>query len=42
MTGVIIFEVEGETARKARFFLEPADDDGHTVEAAVRQQVVRG
>lgn len=42
MAGVIIFEIEGETARKARFFLEPADDDGGTVDEAVRRQVVRG
>jgi ketosteroid isomerase-like protein len=41
MTGVIIFDIVGGVARRARFFLEPVDEDTATVDQVVRDQVVR-
>ena len=41
MCGVIIFSVIGGTARWARFYLEPVDDQPSDVDRAVRDQVVR-
>lgn len=41
LRGVIIFRVIGETARWARFYLEPVDDQASDVDHAVRDQVVR-
>jgi len=39
--GVIIFEVDGDTARSARFFLEPVDEAVHPLDDGVRAQVAR-
>lgn len=41
MRGVIIFEVTDGTARSARFYLEPVDEDAGSVDDAIREQVVR-
>jgi hypothetical protein len=41
LVGVIIFELDGDTARRARFFLEPVDASSGSVDDAVRSQVVR-
>ena len=41
MRGVIIFSVIGQTARWARFYLEPVDDEPGDVDEAVLEQVVR-
>jgi ketosteroid isomerase-like protein len=41
LRGVIIFEVDGQRARRARFYLEPVDDGAGDVDDAVRRQVVR-
>ncbi len=41
MAGVIVFDVVGETARRARFFLEPVEEVSGSVDDAVRRQVVR-
>jgi ketosteroid isomerase-like protein len=41
MRGVVIFSVGDGVARSARFYLEPVDLSGGTVEDAVREQVVR-
>jgi ketosteroid isomerase-like protein len=41
MAGVIVFAVERGVAQRARFFLEPIDEDAGTVDDAVRRQVVR-
>jgi ketosteroid isomerase-like protein len=37
MCGVIIFEVDGEHVRAARFYLEPLDRESGTVDDAVHQ-----
>jgi ketosteroid isomerase-like protein len=42
MRGVILFGVRDGVACWARFYLEPVDEDASTVDAAVRDQVVRG
>ena len=39
MRGVVIFGVEQERIVRARFYLEPAQDSGGTVEEFVRSQV---
>jgi ketosteroid isomerase-like protein len=39
MAGVIMFDVRGGVAHRARFYLEPVDEDGGTVDDAVRAQV---
>jgi hypothetical protein len=39
MRGVAIFGVRDSMAAWARFYLEPVDDDGVGVDAAVRRQV---
>ncbi len=41
MAGVIVFDVVGGVAQRARFFLEPVDEGTGTVDEAVRAQVVR-
>jgi ketosteroid isomerase-like protein len=41
LAGVVIFEVEGDTAHRATFFLEAVDEAPDSVDDAVRQQVVR-
>jgi len=41
MRGVIVFEVAGGAATRARFFLEPVDEGTGTVDDAVAEQVVR-
>lgn len=41
MRGVVIFDVLGGIAQRARFYLEPVELGGGTVEDAVRKQVVR-
>ena len=41
LRGVIMFSVQGGTARSARFYLEPVDDQPADVDTAVRDQVVR-
>jgi ketosteroid isomerase-like protein len=41
MRGCIVFGVEDASIRWARFYLEPVDENGITVDQAVRQQVVR-
>jgi len=41
MRGVIIFGVRDGLAVRARFYLEPVDGGGNTVDGAVRDQVVR-
>jgi len=41
LAGVIIFEVDGDTARRATFFLEAVDESPGSVDDAVRRQVVR-
>ena len=41
LVGVIIFELDGDTARRATFFLEPVDASSGSVDDAVRSQVVR-
>lgn len=42
MRGVIIFAVRDGLITTARFFLEPVDDTGENVDAAVRGQVTPG
>ena len=42
MRGVVIFGVRDDVAQWARFYLEPVDLSAGTVDAAVREQVVRG
>lgn len=39
MRGVIVFRLAGERALAARFYLEPVDQDGSSVDHAVRAQV---
>ncbi len=41
MRGCIVFGVTAATIRWARFYLEPVDENGATVDQAVREQVVR-
>jgi ketosteroid isomerase-like protein len=41
LRGVIVFGVGDGVARWARFYLEPVDEGSGTVDAAVRDQVVR-
>jgi hypothetical protein len=41
MRGVIVFTVRGDVASAARFYLEPADDEGVDADAAVRQIVTQ-
>ena len=41
LAGVIIFGLDGDTARTATFFLEPVDESPDSVNDAVRDQVVR-
>jgi ketosteroid isomerase-like protein len=41
LRGVIIFTVEDELISAARFYLEPVQNDGSTVDDAVLQQVVQ-
>jgi ketosteroid isomerase-like protein len=41
MAGVIIFDVTGDVAQAATFFLEPVDAGADSVDQAVRAQVVR-
>jgi ketosteroid isomerase-like protein len=41
MRGVIVFGVQDDRARWARFYLEPVDPDSGGVDDAVREQVVR-
>lgn len=41
MRGVIMFGVGGDVAQWARFYLEPVDEAGETVDDAVREQIVR-
>jgi ketosteroid isomerase-like protein len=41
MRGVVIFGVDDGAARWARFYLEPVDLSGGTVDDAVREHVVR-
>jgi ketosteroid isomerase-like protein len=41
MRGVVIFGVRNDVAQWARFYLEPVDVSGGTVDDAVRKQVVR-
>jgi ketosteroid isomerase-like protein len=41
MVGVVLFRIDDAVARWARFYLEPVDEDGTTVDDAVRRQVVR-
>jgi ketosteroid isomerase-like protein len=41
MAGVVIFDVVGGEARRARFYLEPVEEASGTVDDAVRTQVVR-
>ncbi|HEX6348298.1 MAG TPA: nuclear transport factor 2 family protein [Candidatus Dormibacteraeota bacterium] len=40
MAGIIVFGVAGNLIRWLRFYLEPVDRSGATVDAAVRAQVV--
>ena len=42
MRGVILFGVRDGVAEWARFYLEPVDSSGGTVDDAVREQVARG
>lgn len=39
--GVIVFEVDGDTASAARFFLEPVDEASDSIEDAMRAQVAQ-
>ncbi len=41
MRGVIVFRVFEGLAQRARFYLEPVDEDASSVDDAVREQVVR-
>lgn len=41
MCGVIVFHVEADAIRRARFYVEPVDTGTATVDDAVRTQVVR-
>ena len=41
MRGCIVFGVGDSAIRWARFYLEPVDENGATVDQAVREQVVR-
>ena len=41
MRGVIVFEVQGAVASRARFYVEPVDEGPGSVDDAVRDQVVR-
>jgi hypothetical protein len=41
MRGCIVFGVVDAAIRWARFYLEPVDENGTTVDQAVREQVVR-
>jgi ketosteroid isomerase-like protein len=42
MRGVVIFSVRDSVITSARFFLEPVDEGGDSVDAAVRRQVSPG
>jgi ketosteroid isomerase-like protein len=42
MRGVIVFGVRGGLIATARFFLEPVEETGDTVDVAVRRQVTPG
>lgn len=42
MRGVIVFGLDGDRAVSARFYLEPVEQDGTTVDDAVRAQVRAG
>lgn len=42
MRGVVIFGIAGGRANWARFYLEPVQEGGGTVDAAVRRQVTSG
>jgi ketosteroid isomerase-like protein len=39
MRGVMVFGLKGDRAEWGRFYLEPVNDDGTTVDEAVRDQV---
>ncbi len=41
MRGVIVFGVSDDAIRWARFYLEPVDESGATVDDVIREQVVR-
>ncbi len=41
MCGVIVFGVQGGLAQWARFFLEPVEQDGGSIDEAVSRQVAR-
>jgi ketosteroid isomerase-like protein len=41
MVGAIVFVVHRDRISEARFYLEPVDQDGGTVDTAVRNQTVR-
>jgi hypothetical protein len=39
MRGVILFEVDGDAISRVRFYLEPVDESGIGIDAAIRQTV---
>jgi hypothetical protein len=39
MRGVIVFEVDGDAISRVRFYLEPVDESGIGIDAAIRQTV---
>jgi ketosteroid isomerase-like protein len=41
MRGIIVFGVSADSISWARFYLEPVDESGATVDEAIREQVVR-
>jgi ketosteroid isomerase-like protein len=41
MRGVVVFVVDDDVIRRARFYLEPVDEGTPTVDDAIREQVVR-
>jgi ketosteroid isomerase-like protein len=41
MRGVIVFGVDGDVIRWARFYLEPVDESDTTADEVIRRQVVR-
>jgi len=41
MRGIIVFGVNGDAIRWARFYLEPVDESDATVDDTIREQVVR-